>query len=135
MHIAAKTIPTSLFPRIVGLVMVGEPSNRGPKELNPLGPMPPGFPPALAGKLKEICAHDDPVCTNNGTSIPVHLAYNDPGTTFIADAASYIQKQYQTNGKAGAQCPPEGPGKQTDANRAAIGALVDFLGGGPVCTK
>lgn len=128
MHFAAQSIPSSTLPRIIGLVMFGDPGNRGAGALDPLGGMSPAFPDALAGKLRENCAHNDPVCTNNGTLISAHLSYDNAGTTYMIDSAAYIQKQFETNGTAGAQPAPEGPGNQTDLNIAALQALGAALG-------
>jgi hypothetical protein len=62
-HFASPSIQPSLFPRIVALVMFGDPGNRGPNVTSPLGDggITPPFPDALAQKLKENCAIGDPV--------------------------------------------------------------------------
>jgi hypothetical protein len=128
MHFAAQSIPSTLFARIVGLVMFGDPGNRGIGAIDPLGGTSPAFPTDLAAKLRENCAHNDPVCTNNGTMISAHLSYNNPGTAYMLDSAAYIQKQFQMDGQAGAQPAPEGPGSQTQENIAALQSLGSALG-------
>lgn len=63
MHFASPSIDTALYPKIVALVMFGDPGNRGPNIVSvlPEGGITPTFPDALAQKLKENCAVGDPV--------------------------------------------------------------------------
>jgi hypothetical protein len=63
MHFASPSINPALYPRIVAVVMFGDPGNRGPNTTFPIGygGITPVFPDALAQKLKENCAVGDPV--------------------------------------------------------------------------
>jgi hypothetical protein len=129
MHFAAQAIPSTLYARILALVMFGDPGNRGKDAIDPLGGTSPAFPSDLAAKLRENCAHSDPVCTNNGTTIDAHLSYNNNGTTYMVDSAMFIHEQHQTGGKSGAQPAPESPGAQTEENIVTLQSLAKALGG------
>jgi hypothetical protein len=63
MHFASPSINPALYPRIIALVMFGDPGNRGPNVVSvlPEGGITPTFPNPLAQKLKENCAVGDPV--------------------------------------------------------------------------
>jgi len=129
MHGASATLNTALFPRIVGIVLFGDPGNRGPNVKSPLGGTVPPFPKDLAEKLMENCAPGDPVCTNSGAKVADHLVYVE--NPWISDSVSYIQKQMQTGGKAGPKPSPNGGvnDKATPANEAALSELGTMLGG------
>ena len=135
-HLAAPKIPTSLYDRIVALVMYGDGGNPGPSFSDPPRTTTiPAFPDALNQKLKENCAFGDPVCSN-GTSINAHLSYNAPNATYISGSAEYIQQQLQTNGKVGPQLSPNG-GAPGPAALAALSSLGSVLGAvaGPTASK
>jgi len=97
-HEASKTIPKTLYPRIVGVVMFGDPGNKGPMALSPMGGRVPMFPTELQAKTKQNCAVGDPVCSS-GTNMMAHLTYG--GETYMKSSAEYVKKQFETGGKAG----------------------------------
>jgi hypothetical protein len=109
------------------LTLLSQLGNKGPGAKSPLNcdPEPP-FPDALLPKLKENCEAGDPVCTNDGTDPEAHLVYSDPKKGYMTDSAGYIKKQFDTNGKAGAQPSPNvGVGD----NSEALQKLGEILGG------
>lgn len=128
MHFAAQSIPEALFPRIVALALYGDPGNRGPGQIDPLGGTTPVLPSALAAKLIELCAFNDPVCNNNGTVVDAHLSYSNPNTTYISDGANYIAKEFQSGGTSGPVPAVPGPGDQTPENIQALSSLGAILG-------
>ncbi|KAF2399443.1 cutinase-domain-containing protein [Trichodelitschia bisporula] len=135
MHTAAVKLDPAVKPKIVALVMFGDPGNKGPNALSPLNcDKVPVFPADLAAKLKENCEKGDPVCTNDGTDSASHLVYSDPAKGYIAASAAYIQKQFTSNGKAGAS---PSPNVGTGDNTQALLELGEVLGagknGGPGC--
>jgi cutinase len=98
MHSAAVKLPADLHPRVVAVVMFGDPGNMGPSAKSPLGGTVSVFPRALANRLMENCAKGDPVC-GAGSNILAHLTY---GTgNYMSESAKYIQKQFQSGGTAG----------------------------------
>jgi hypothetical protein len=114
--------------------MFGDPGNRGPNLLSPLGGITPAFPAAYANKLKQNCAQGDPICSFSGSDYTAHHSY---GTTsnYISDSANFIFNEYQTGGNSGPSQASFGrPGADqatspTPANIAAIIALSQALGG------
>jgi hypothetical protein len=66
------------------------------------------------------------VCTNDGKLPEAHLVYSDPAKPYITDSAKYIEQQFKTNGKAGAQ---PSPNVGTGDNTAALLELGQILGG------
>lgn len=98
---------------------------------SPLGGKVPGFPDALAEKVKENCAKGDPVCTNSGTDPGEHLIYSDERFGYIKDSAAYIKKQFETKGKAGPSPSPNGGVKDVGNNSAALLELGKLLGAEP----
>lgn len=65
MHLAANALPPELYPRIVALVMFGDPGNKkDPK--GPFGEPVQPFPKELQEKTKENCANMDMVSTPSG---------------------------------------------------------------------
>ena len=126
MHFAASKLPTSVFPRIVALVMYGDPANPGPSlSAPPRIPSVPAFAAALNQKLKENCATGDPVCSD-GTVVKAHLSYDSANTTYIADSAAYIQQQFASGGTVGPQLSPNGG--DSPAAEAALTSLFSLLG-------
>lgn len=119
-HEGLAVISSSLYPRIIAIVLFGDPANRGPSGtyLDPLGKDAPGIPSGLTDKVMEVCGEGDPICTNNGTDFQVHASYGKTGT-YVQDAAVYILRQYQSKGTIG---PVAGanPGTQTAANQQVI---------------
>lgn len=71
MHFASPSIDAALYPKILALVMFGDPGNRGVNNVSvlPEGGIIPSFPDALAQKLKENCAAGDPVSYNAEFSV------------------------------------------------------------------
>jgi Cutinase len=124
MHGAGQKIPAALLPRIVAVVMFGDPGNRGPNVPSPLGGITPVFPTALADKLKENCAKGDPVCTNSGVDIDQHLEYLE----YMSSSAEYIKKQMDSLGKAGPSPSPNGGVKDVGDNSEALKNLGKALG-------
>ena len=103
--------------------------NKGPKAKSPLNCDPvPAIPEGLANKLKENCEKGDPVCTNDGTNIEAHLTYVNADKGYISSTSEYIQKQFQTDGKAG---PSPSPNVGVGDNTAALAALGEVLGAPP----
>jgi len=131
MHSAAAQLDPSLYPRIVALVMFGDPGNRGPNVNSPLGGKVPAFPDALAQKLKQNCEKGDPVCTNSGADPAAHLAYTDKKLRYMEDSAAYIKKQFESKGKAGPAPSPNGGLQDKGNNTAALLELGKMLGGEP----
>jgi hypothetical protein len=129
MHETAAKLDSSLYSRIVAVVMFGDPGNKGPDALSPLGGKVPVFPEDLKTKLKENCATGDPVCTNSGKTTSAHLTYNTG--TYMSSSAAYIQKQFQTGGKAGASPSPNGGPNDKGNNISAMQALGSALGASP----
>ena len=129
MHEAAAKLDSALFSRIVALVMFGDPGNKGPEALSPLGGKVPVFPADLQTKLKENCAAQDPVCTNSGKNTSAHLTYRNGD--YMAKSAAYIQKQFQTGGKAGASPSPNGGPNDKGDNTSAMQSLGKALGATP----
>ncbi|KAF2420536.1 alpha/beta-hydrolase [Tothia fuscella] len=125
--LASPKLDQAIFEKIVALVMFGDPGNKGPAAKSPLNcdPEPP-FPSALLPKLKENCEAGDPVCTNDGAKIEAHLVYSDPAKNYMTDSAVYIKKQFDSNGKAGAE---PSPNVGTGDNTAALLELGQLLGG------
>jgi len=103
MHGAAAKINAALYPRIVAIVMFGDPGNKGPSAVSPLGGPVPVFPAELQSKLKENCAPGDPICSA-GTNRGAHLTYSTGD--YMSSSAGYIKKQFETGGKAGASPSP-----------------------------
>jgi len=133
MHYAAANLRSQLYDRIVAVVMFGDPGNRGPKAISPFGGVTPAFPRDLAYKLRENCALGDPVCTNDGVLIPAHLSYNAPD--FILNSAVYIKQQFASHGRQGPEPSSPGPDTPTPAEKVALCALGQVLGGGaPQCS-
>jgi len=98
MHNAAAKLPEALHPRVVAVVMFGDPGNMGPTAKSPLGGTVPVFPKALANRLMENCAKGDPVC-GAGSNIMAHLTYGKG--SYMSESAKYIQKQFKSGGTAG----------------------------------
>lgn len=88
MHFASPSIGPALYPRIVALVMFGDPGNRGPNVVSvlPEGGITPTFPGPLAQKLKENCAAGDPVSQILIWSHYLHFP-NQPTTRFAQTTA------------------------------------------------
>jgi hypothetical protein len=128
MHGAGEKIPAALLPRIVAVVMFGDPGNRGPNVPSPLGGITPVFPKALEDKLKENCEKGDPVCTNSGVDTEQHLAYLEPTKDYMSSSAAYIKKQLDTKGKAGPSPSPNGGVKDKGDNSEALKKLGRELG-------
>jgi cutinase len=131
MHQAAAQISPDLYPRIVALVMFGDPGNKGPSAKSPMGGTVPKFPAPLAGKVKENCAKGDPVCTNSGKEVNDHLVYYETKFDYMSSSAEYIKKQFETKGKAGASPSPNGGENDKGDNTAALLELGKQLGGDP----
>ncbi|KAI9696517.1 MAG: condensin complex subunit Cut3 [Bogoriella megaspora] len=128
-HLATSQLDPSYYPAIDAIVVFGDPGNRGLGAFDPLGTAEPPFPAALSNRVKENCAFNDPVCTNNGTDVGAHLSYNNPGTTFINDSAHYIESQFQSGGDTGPDFTDDAaPGNQTLANLGALESLASLLG-------
>ncbi|KAF2149543.1 carbohydrate esterase family 5 protein [Myriangium duriaei CBS 260.36] len=135
---AAVQLPTSQYDSIISIVQYGDPNNRGAGQLDPLGGATIGgsLPSALANRLRENCAYDDPICTNNGTVINAHLSYNLANATYIPNSAAYIQKQLQSGGQSGADdSQAVAPGNQTQGNIQALLDLGKLLGNTATTTK
>lgn len=98
MHTAAPKIPASLYPRIVAVVMFGDPGNKGPNTKSPSGGTVPVFPTILGNRLMENCASGDPVCSA-GSNILAHLTYGSG--KYMSESAKYIQKQFKSGGSSG----------------------------------
>jgi cutinase len=128
MHLASRKIPAALYPRIVALVMFGDPGNRGPNSRSPLGGIVSTFPEELQNKLKENCEKGDPVCTNSGTTTDDHLVYHMAEKNYMTSSASYIKKQLDTKGKAGPDPSPNGGVKDKGDNSEALKKLGKELG-------
>ncbi|KAI9659349.1 MAG: condensin complex subunit Cut3 [Bathelium mastoideum] len=128
-HLATSQLDPSYYPAIDAIVVFGDPGNRGPGAFDPLGSAEPPFPAALTNRVKENCAFNDPVCTNNGTDVNAHLSYDNPGTPFINDSARYIESQYQSGGNSGPDSSDDSaPGNQTLSNLSALESLGSLLG-------
>jgi Cutinase len=128
MHGAGEKIPAALMPRIVAVVLFGDPGNRGPNVPSPLGGITPVFPKALADKLKENCEKGDPVCTNSGQETEQHLGYVEPTKDYMSSSAAYIKKQFDTKGTAGPSPSPNGGVKDKGDNTEALKKLGRELG-------
>lgn len=119
---------------VVAITLFGDPGNRGPNIASPLGGITKPFPAAYAKKVKQNCAHGDPICSFSGANIYAHLSYSSQGTNFIADSADFIVNQYQTHGNSGPSLASFGrPGADpatspTPENVAAITSIGQFLG-------
>ena len=129
MHFALGSTPSSLYPSIVAIVLFGDPGHRGQDAINPLGDTSPAIPPELESKLKQNCAHNDPVCTNNGTILQQHLTYGNDNETYISSSIDFIRRQFESDGQAGPEPSPEDPGEQTEGNTSAILELASTLSG------
>ena len=128
-HLATSQLDPSYYPAIDAIVVFGDPGNRGPGQFDPLGTAEPPFPAALANRVKENCAFNDPVCTNNGTDVSAHLSYNNAGTSFINDSARYIESQFESGGASGPDSTDDSaPGNQTLSNLSALESLASLLG-------
>jgi hypothetical protein len=125
-HFAVAETAPEIYPSIVAIVLFGDPGHRGQDAINPLGDKSPAIPAELENRLKQSCAHDDPVCSNNGTIVSQHGTYITDGT-YIADSAEYIKSQFESGGNAGAAPSVEGPGTQTEGNIDAILQLSNLL--------
>ncbi|KAF2238226.1 carbohydrate esterase family 5 protein [Viridothelium virens] len=138
-HLAISQLDPSYYPAIDAIVVFGDPGNRGPGQFDPLGSAEPAFPAALANRIKENCAFNDPVCTNNGTDVSAHLSYDNAGTPFINGSARYIESQFQSGGDSGPDFADDAaPGNQTLSNLSALESLASLLGqtsvtGAPSC--
>jgi hypothetical protein len=97
-HDATQKIPKQLFSRIVAVVMFGDPGNKGPTAMSPLGGLVPMFPVELEQKTKQNCASGDPVCSS-GSNILAHLTYLSGN--YMSSSAAYIKKQFESNGTLG----------------------------------
>lgn len=131
MHSAGTRLPADVFPRIIALVMYGDPGNRGPNVQSPMGGTVAPFPDPLAQRLRQNCAKGDPVCTNSGMDPGEHLIYSDPKFGYMADSAAYIKKQFEQKGKAGPAPSPNGGVQDKGNNSAALLELGKMLGGEP----
>jgi pimeloyl-ACP methyl ester carboxylesterase len=131
MHSTAVQLPKDLYPRVVALVMFGDPGNRGPNVQSPMGGKVPPFPVELEQKLKQNCEKGDPVCTNSGTDPGAHLQYSDTKLKYMTDSAAYIKKQFESKGKAGPALSPNGGVQDKGNNSAALLELGKMLGGEP----
>jgi hypothetical protein len=128
MHGAGVKIPAPLLPRIVAVVLFGDPGNRGPNKPSPLGGITPVLPKALEDRLKENCEKQDPVCTNSGVETEAHLVYLEETKDYMTSSAAYIKKQFETKGKAGPSPSPNGGVKDKGDNTAALQKLGKELG-------
>jgi len=128
MHSAGAQIPPALYPRIIAIVLFGDPGNRGPNVTSPLGGIIPPFPDELAQKVKENCEKGDPVCTNSGKVVADHLAYTDDDKGYMPANAAYIKKQFETGGKAGPSPSPNGGVQDKGSNVDALKELGEILG-------
>jgi hypothetical protein len=131
MHNAATKLSPDLYPRVVAVVLYGDPGNRGPNVQSPMGGKVPVLPEPLAQRLKQNCAKGDPVCTNSGMDPGEHLIYSDDKFGYMADSAQYIKKQFETKGKAGPSPSPHGGVQDKGNNTAALLELGKILGGDP----
>jgi hypothetical protein len=127
-HGAAAKLPAALYPRVVALVMFGDPGNRGPNVASPLGGITPVFPKALEDRVKQNCEKGDPVCTNSGVDIDQHLGYLEPTKDYMSSSAAYIKKQLETKGKAGPSPSPNGGVEDKGDNSEALKKLGKELG-------
>jgi len=131
MHDAASRLDKEMYDKIVALVMYGDPGNKGPNIKSPLGGTVPPFPEPLAQRLRQNCAQGDPVCTNSGKLPDEHLVYGDDKYPYMKDSALYIQKQFETKGKAGPQPSPYGGPQDKGNNTQALLELGKMLGAEP----
>jgi hypothetical protein len=90
MHFASPSIDPALYPRIVALVMFGDPGNRGANVVSvlPEGGITPAFPDTLAQKLKENCAAGDPVSQTQAQTLSKYLHFPNPPTTRSAQTTA-----------------------------------------------
>lgn len=126
LHFALAETAPDIFPSIVAIALFGDPGHRGQDAINPLGDTSPAIPAELDDRLKQSCAHEDPVCSNNGTILSQHGSYVTD-MTYVADSAAYIKSQFDSGGTSGPQPSLEGPGTQTEGNIAAILQLSNLL--------
>jgi cutinase len=129
MHDTASKLDASLYSKIIAVVMFGDPGNKGPEAVSPQGGKVPVFPKDLQEKLKQNCAAGDPVCTNSGTEISAHLTYIRGD--YMSSSAAYIQKQFQTGGKAGPSPSANGGPKDKGDNSSVMQNLGSKLGKTP----
>ena len=88
MREAATKIPVSVHPKILSVVMFGDPGLRKGVQREPVKQ----FPKALQARLLENCAHFDPICDQGSywSGMGHHVGYNDPGTQYLAESANFI---------------------------------------------
>jgi len=89
MRLAAPKIPANILPKILALVMFGDPGLRSGRFGTP-------FPAPLQGRLFENCAPKDPVCSE-GSDFNPHLTYNSAGTTYQRDSTNFIVAAFKGN--------------------------------------
>jgi len=140
MHEAGPSIPTSLVPSIVALVMFADPGNKGGNVTTVTGAPVPAFPAALAQRLRQNCAAGDPICSNGSDATAV-VSYDDANTTYIPDSAAYIFAQASSDGEVGPEEAVGGGGggsssaASASGNAAALSALLSLLSTtAPVCS-
>ncbi|GAM88117.1 hypothetical protein ANO11243_061480 [Dothideomycetidae sp. 11243] len=127
---AAAQLAPSQYDSVVAIVGFGDPNHRGEGNIDPLGGNVLGpLPGSLAGKLKENCAYNDPICTNNGTILTQHESYGLANATYVPNTAAYIAKQLAQDGGAGADLSQAtAPGNETEGNVQALLSLGKLLG-------
>lgn len=130
-HKAGVLIPEALWEKVIAIAQFGDPANRGIGALDPLGGVISGtFPGPLANRVKENCAYNDLVCTNNGTSLMAHESYIMFGnTSYVANSVQFIVNQFKSGGNSGSDYSQAvSPGTETQGNIAALLALGKLLG-------
>lgn len=92
MHFASPSIDQAWYPKIIALVLFGDPGNRGDHTVSalPVGGTTPTFPDALARKLKQNCAVGDPVST---ILTIIHTSYLEFTDTVSTRSAPTTEQQ------------------------------------------
>jgi hypothetical protein len=85
------TLDKSTFPKILALVMFGDPGFRIGVE-SKMG-FTPNFPSELMAKLKNNCASGDPVCDPNGSGFENHLKY--VSNPYQSESAAFIEAAFR----------------------------------------
>jgi Cutinase len=99
---ATLNITADIQPKIISLVMFGDPGIKPGVKREPI----PEFMPPFKAKLYENCVVGDPVCADGamlwGSGLGKHLEYSMPGTKYLSDSANFIIKAFQ-----GTPLPPQ----------------------------
>jgi len=108
MRAAAPKIPSSLYPKILALVMFGDPAlKRGGR-----------LPEPLQSRLFENCAAGDPVCSP-GNDFGPHMTYSRRGTDFQADSAKFIAAAFKGTPLPAKTSVPEASGGASPKGKGA----------------